>query len=381
MTHLRINKNETALEEYKIRDNYHTILLAKNYEGVKELNTVVGNATKADHMYYKPRVTFEEFFGLSDNVIKLSACLQSPLNKIDERIEFLKSDIVDIEEKLQNANDTIKKELYKELLQERQKEYDYVVGSREKLLNKYDYYEIQYHNVPDQIEYNRKLYELSKKYNKPLVACTDTHNLNSYKAECRLVYQKAKTGAIFGTRKNDTSADFTSNENEFDLNYKSYDELVSAFKEQNSLPMDVVLQAIENTNVIADSVENFELDLSIKYPRMYDNDNEELENRVWKMLDEKIESGIIPKEEETQFRENLKEELRVFKKLDMSGFMLSMSDICMWARNNDHPLGFSRGSCGGSCVAYVTDIIDLDPVKWNTNFARFCNENRHEVGD
>ena len=256
-----------------------------------------------------------------------------------------------------------------------------LVPAREKLLNKYDYYEIQYHNVPDQIEYNRKLYELSKKYNKPLVACTDTHNLNPYKAECRLVFQKAKTGAIFGTRKNDTSADFTSNENEFDLNYKSYDELVSAFKEQNSLPVEVVLQAIENTNVIADSVENFELDLSIKYPRMYDNDNEELENRVWNMLDEKIEAGIIPKEEEAQFRENLKEELRVFKKLDMSGFMLSMSDICMWARNNDHPLGPSRGSCGGSCVAYVTDIIDLDPVKWNTNFARFCNENRHEVGD
>ena len=59
-----MNKSGGYLEDYKIRDNYHTILLAKNEEGIKELNTIVGRATRPDHMYYKPRVTFEEFFAL-----------------------------------------------------------------------------------------------------------------------------------------------------------------------------------------------------------------------------------------------------------------------------------------------------------------------------
>ena len=64
----------------KIRDNYHTILLAKNYKGVQEINRLIELSTKADHFYYKPRITFDEFLALSDNVIKISACLASPLN-------------------------------------------------------------------------------------------------------------------------------------------------------------------------------------------------------------------------------------------------------------------------------------------------------------
>ena len=57
-----------------------------------------------------------------------------------------------------------------------------------------------------------------------------------------------------------------SNEDEFDLTYKSYDELVEMFRQQNSLPMSAILEAIENTNRMADSVEDYELDTSFKYP-------------------------------------------------------------------------------------------------------------------
>lgn len=39
------------------------------------------------------------------------------------------------------------------------------------------------------------------------------------------------------------------------------------------------------------------------------------------------------------------------------------------------------GSCCGSTIAYIIDIIDIDPIKWNTIFSRFCNEYRTEVGD
>ena len=37
--------------------------------------------------------------------------------------------------------------------------------------------------------------------------------------------------------------------------------------------------------------------------------------------------------------------------------------------------------CSWSTVAYITDIIDVDPVIWNTIFSRFANEDREEVGD
>ena len=74
----------------KVRDNYHTILIAKNLDGLKEMNRLISLSTDKDHFYYKPRITFDEFLSLSDNVIIISACLASPLNK--SRIDETKRD-------------------------------------------------------------------------------------------------------------------------------------------------------------------------------------------------------------------------------------------------------------------------------------------------
>ena len=57
--------------EPKIRDNYHTILIAKNYEGVKEINKLFDLSTQPDHKYFKPRISFDELFAISNNVIKI----------------------------------------------------------------------------------------------------------------------------------------------------------------------------------------------------------------------------------------------------------------------------------------------------------------------
>ena len=74
--------------EEKIKDNYHTILLAKNEDGRKELNRLMKLSSDTEHFYYTNRITFDEFVNLSDNIIKTSACLASPLNKLDENDEW-----------------------------------------------------------------------------------------------------------------------------------------------------------------------------------------------------------------------------------------------------------------------------------------------------
>ena len=317
-------------QKYKVRDNYHTILIAKNYEGFKELNLLIDKSTQPDHFYYKPRITFDEFFAISDNIIKISACLASPLSKYPGS---------------ENAN----RETY------------------DKLLKKYDYYEIQPHvKSLSQIEYNQMLYEASKQYNKPLIAGTDTHSLNKYKAECRSILQKAKKIAY-------------ADEDAFDLTYKSYDELVEMFKQQGSLPMDVVLEAIDNTNKIADMVEDFELDTNFKYPVLYDNEEAVFKKRINDMYQDKIKRGII--QPDPRYKKMVGEEMRVFKKIGMVGFMLFMSELVCWCWENNIPVGFCRGSVGGSMIAYLTDIIDVNPLVWNTIFSRFANESRKEIGD
>lgn len=316
--------------ENKVRDNYHTILIAKNKEGIKELNLLVDLSTREDHMYYKPRISFEEFFNISDNIIKISACLASPLSKYP-------------------SSEQADRDVY------------------EKLLKSYDYYEIQPHvKSLEQIQYNKILHEASKRYGIPLIAGTDTHSINQYKAECRSILQKAK------------HIEF-SNEDEFDLTYKSYDELVEMFRQQGSLPMEVILEAIENTNRMADSVTDYELDIDFKYPILYENEEEVFIERIYKMYQDKLDKGII--KPNPKYEENIQEELRVFKKIGMVGFMLFMSELVCWCWDNDIPIGFCRGSVGGSTIAYLTDIIDVDPVVWDTVFSRFANEDRKEIGD
>lgn len=314
----------------KVRDNYHTILIAKNYDGILEINNLVSLSNRDDHFYYKPRITFEEFLGISDNVIKISACLASPLNKMSVRHP-----------------------------------------TYEKLLKHYDYLEVQAHNFGEQISYNCHLAEMSKKYGIPLIAGTDTHSIDAYKAECRSIMQLAK------------HIEFA-DEDSFDLTYKTYDELVEMFRIQGALPEQVFLEAIENTNRMADSVEPFELDISFKYPKLYGNAAEDkavFEDTIRKNFQSKIDEGAISPEQIQNFKDAIKEECRVFDKIDMSGFMLFMSELVTWCKSNGIPIGFNRGSCGGSRVAYVTNTTDLNPETWHTVFSRFCNEDRKEIGD
>lgn len=313
--------------EDKIRDNYHTVLIAKNQEGIKELNTLVGLATRKDHMYYKPRLSFEEFLNISDNIIKISACLQSPLNRYDKKTS-----------------------LY------------------EKVSKHYNYYEIQYHNCDDQREYNYYLYELSKKNNIPLIVGTDTHSSNKYKAECRTMRQYSKNITF-------------ENEDEFDLTFKNYQELLDMFSLQDgNIPKEDILEAINNTNIMADTCEEIVLDVSFKYPILSNNDEETLKKRINKMYAEKVEKGIIDGSN-PKYIENIHEEFRVLKKIGMLSFMLFMSEMIEWCENNGIPTCPCRGSVGGSTLAYITGITDVDPIRWNTYFSRFANEDRKEIGD
>ena len=314
----------------KVRDNYHTVLLAKNYQGVLELNKLVSMSCNKEHFYYTNRISFDEFLGISNNIIKTSACLASPLDKLpDDHPRYLQ------------------------------------------LANAYDYLEVQAHNHPDQIAFNKRLVALSGQIGIPLICGTDTHSSSKYKAECRKILLKAKHKSY-------------GDEDAFDLSYKTYDELVEIFKTQGALSESEVIDALENTNILADSVENFELDVSIKYPILYGSreaDNREFVSRIERMFKEKLDSGIIPAEQEDAFRSAIDEELRIFQKLGMDGFMLSMSELTGWCRENNIAMGPARGSVGGSRVAYVTDITDVNPETWHTVFSRFCNEDRVEIGD
>jgi len=334
---------------------YHIGLYAKNIDGVKELNSLMSLATskgknedKSDrHFYYNPRISLEELMNTSSNILVTTACLASMLWK------------------KRNDDDSYVQMLLNWLAKN----------------NNRCFLEIQYHNYKDQKDYNKLLWDWSKEYNIPLIAGTDTHSSNEYKAACRKILQKSKN-SDYSNKKTEDGINESENayEEDFDLTWKTLDELINMFEIQNELPKEVYLEAIENTNKFADLVEDFNLDKTFKYPNLYGKDVSVLfKNKITQKYQDKINKKII--DNNPKYKKHIKEEFTAFKTQGMESFLLFMSELVDYCNANNIPYGFCRGSVGGSTIAYILDIIDVDPIKWDTVFSRFCNADRVSLAD
>lgn len=317
----------------KIRDNYHCLLYAKNFEGFKELNKLITKSYKRNdgHFYYTPRITFEELLNTSDNIIVSTACLGGILNKARDKKDLLQRFIL------------------------------FLANNRDRC-----FLEVQHHNVSDQIKYNKELYNLSKKTNVRLIAGTDTHCLNQSHVKGRNILQKSKNIHF-------------SDEEGWDLTFKSYDELVESYKKQNSLPMDVVLDAIDNTNVLANMVEEFKIDTSYKYPKISKNPEKELKEKIMKGIQDR---GIYKYDNyKSEYIPRINYELKTYKHNGAIDFLLLEEDIKSAARKKGVLPGYSRGSVSGSIIAYLLRITDMDSIKHKLNFERFMNIERISLAD
>ena len=321
----------TETIDTKVRDNYHCCLYARNWEGVKELNKLISNSYNRNdnHFYYTPRILIDDLFKTSDNIIVASACLGGVFNK---------------------GNDEIKKRML-----------DFFIKNKDRC-----FLEIQHHNVKDQIEYNKYLFKLSQEYGLKLVTNTDTHCLDKKHVKGRDILQRAKNIRF-------------DNEDGWDLTFKSYDELIESYKQQNSLPMFVILEAMENTNRIADMIEEFTMDKSYKYPKLYDNSEDVLKQKINEGV---IRTGIdkLPNYE-TEYLPRIYSELETYKHNGAVDFLLLDENIKTWGREHDIYPGYSRGSCSGSLICYLLGITDVDSVLHKLNFERFMNTERVSLAD
>lgn len=321
-----------SIDGEKVRDNYHCVLIAKNWDGVKEINLLSSRAfNRADgHFYYDPRITFDELFGTSDNIIITTACIAGALGA-------------------------------KATPEAREKMLSFLIANKHRC-----YLEVQHHNCQKQKDYNKTLLALHREFGIPLIAGTDTHSLNAEYAQARLI---AEHGA--GKSYPD--------EEEFDLTMLSYERLVESYKIQGVLSEAEYLEAIENTNVVADMVEPFALDRSYKYPHIYDDG----EAVLWQKIVDGYKSHPYASKRYSweEIGSRLKEEYEVMKDTGSVDFMLLQMWIREWEQKSNVSHGFGRGSVGGSEVAYVTGITDIDSIKFELPFSRFMSRERVNLAD
>ena len=320
----------TETLDEKVRDNYHCVLIARNYDGVLELNKLSSKSFNREdgHFYYAPRITFEELINTSDNIIICTACLAS----------ILASD-----------NTSLKERFIVFLTQNKHR----------------CFLEIQHHNVQAQKDYNLALYKLSQETNIPMITGTDTHALNEEHMRGRSILQKSKNIHF-------------DNEDGWDLTFKTYDELVAAYQKQGVLSMDVVKEAINNTNKMADMVEEFKVDRSYKYPHLWENPEQ--------LLRDKIKQGITDKSVDKypnyqQYLDRVEYEMEAYKHNEAIDFMLLMEDVISWCKSQGIQTGYGRGSVNGSVIAWLIGITEMDSIKFGLNFERFMNVERVSLSD
>lgn len=316
----------TATLEEKIRDNYHCVLIAKNYDGFLELNRLISKSfnRKDNHYYYAPRITFEELFSTSDNIIVTTACVGGVLGKADEKTQRMYIDFL-----TRNSHRC--------------------------------FLEVGHHMDEKQVEYNMKMLFLSDTTGLRLIAGTDTHVLDETHEKGRNILQQSKDITFDG-------------EEGWDLKFKTYDELVSAFHKQKALPEKVFMQAIENTNVMADMVEPFELDRNTKYPHIYENPEETFKKKITDAM--YAHPYALKNHSEEELRAVLNEEYQVYKATQSIDFMLLQAYLREWEREHGIQCGYGRGSVSGSMIAYLLGVTQMDSVRFGLNFFRFMNPSR-----
>ena len=314
-----------SLDE-KVRDNYHCVLIAKNYDGFLELNRLVSASfNRSDnHFYYVPRISFDELFSTSGNIILTTACVGGVFGKGSERTQriFL----------------------------------DFMSRNRERC-----FFEIGHHMDQKQVAYNQQMVELSKSFGIPLIAGTDTHVLNAEHEMGRSILQAAKNIHFDG-------------EERWDLKFKTYDGLVSAYRKQGSLPEDVFMQAIMNTNVLADMVEEFKLDTDTKYPHIYQDPEGTFRQKIVDALNQ--HPYALKNHSESEMKKVIDSEFEVYKATKSIDFMLLQTYLRDWERENNIQCGYGRGSVSGSMIAYLLGITQMDSLRFGLNFFRFMNPSR-----
>ncbi len=103
-----------------------------------------------------------------------------------------------------------------------------------------------------------------------------------------------------------------------------------------------------------------------------------LEQRLAFLFNKADESFI---ELRKPYDERLEIELGVILQMGFPGYFLIVADFIQWAKDNSVPVGPGRGSGAGSLVAYVLNITDLDPIKYELLFERFLNPERVSMPD
>jgi len=314
------------------RERWHIVVLAKDKIGYQNLIQLITRA-HLEGFYYRPRVDKGLLREHRDGLIAMSACLHGEISQT-----ILAGDI----EKAERIA----------------REYSDIFGLGNFYLELMPHY-----NLKEQKKVNNVLKEISKKTGIPVVATNDIHYINPEDAEAQEILMCIQTNHTI----NDEDR-LTLNDN---FSMKSQEEMAESFKE--------IPEAIENTQKIVNQC-NLEIELGkIELPNFPLPKEESADKYLAKLCLNGLKTRFGKTTVEVKDRLNY--ELEVIEKTGFASYFLIVQDLVNWAKNNGIVVGPGRGSVGGSLVAYLLNITNVNPLKYNLLFERFLNPERISMPD
>jgi DNA polymerase-3 subunit alpha len=166
---------------------------------------------------------------------------------------------------------------------------------------------------------------------------------------------------------------------------KTEQEMLALFADH--LPQDVVTQAVNNSQEIADKVEGYE-GLILK-----EGDTSRMpkfaaplgEGSAEDYLRKVAHDGLVERfkglDVEERYSDRLNLELDVICSKEFADYFLVVWDYCKYCFDNNIAIGAGRGSAAGSLVAYSLRITNIDPIHHGLLFERFLNPERMSMPD
>jgi len=346
----RFDKRAVAKRDDNTSLYNHIILLAKNDEGLKNLQKL-SQIAWTEGYYHKPRIDMEVLFEYGDGIIVVSGCMNGLISKAIERGDMNKAKEITKAFKKRFGNDF--------------------------------YMEVQAHNPK---ELNESLLAIADELGVKPVATGDCHFAKETERDLEELLlilstkpSQNKEADYESGRKRSTILD------RFDHIYPdrpiSFADINVYIQSRSQIESDFVKAGFERKDIYESSVE---IDNKIE---AYDfNENLDLlpvpKKNALKTLKDMCEKSLGEKglDNET-YKARLEEELQVIADKNFASYFLIVSDMVNWSKENKIMVGPGRGSAAGSLVCYLMGITEVDPIKFDLLFFRFINPERNDFPD
>ena len=365
--------------DHKLKDKdhrgyYHLILLAKDYNGYKNLMKIVSTGHIEGKYYEKPRVSHEIVEKYAEGLVCCSACIAGEIPRA-----IIAGDMEGAEKAIMWHKKVFGDDFYLEVQLHKTE----IPGQSQEVYER-------------QIVANEGIFELAAKTGTKVVATNDVHFVrkDDGPAHDRLICLTTNTYVDEPDRMRYTQQEYLKSEEEMlDLFYKHPETLSNTLE---------VAEKIQSYKIDKDPIlpkfdlpEEFlaEIDTYLeKYKHIIDegrcdkNGNERGEefcNSVAYLchLTYKGAAWRYGEQMTDEQAERIEFELKTICKMGFPDYFLIVQDFIAAARSEGISVGPGRGSAAGSAVAYCLKITNIDPIKYDLLFERFLNPDRINMPD